>query len=324
MEMSSIIAVENQGDPLSHLLLIAILLTALGCSHGIQSNPEEEPEIVSIRNPNVIIQSPVNFAWLPESINSYYLESLAVNQKDIPLQKAIQETISGSLTAHGYTYNGSIYSGKTIITGKGTYTRPEDLILVKNWTWDGANFGATGLLKEVTLDNRGNKDVRDLKIKIGYLGTKGAKEGYWGPTSVFVIHDTLPAKSIKTFRNINIGFRHPDERREDMIVLGVKTVTYDLLIGYTLVTKNTLSNRDIDRAYGITSSQSENDLRKKEEYERGTLIIDAIDAETRVLIWRGALKALPSFDIPEGVKRKRVKLAVERLIDSFITSNQRI
>jgi len=318
-------------DPSAYLLLTTIFLTTfLGCSHNISSDPKKEPEefeseIVSIRNPNIIIQPPVIFAWLPESINAYYLAGLVAGSKDLPAQRTIQEAITKYLTTYGYVYNGSVYSSKDAIARrrKRTNIQPKDLIVVKNWTWAGANFGASGLLKEITLENRGNQNVTDLKIKIGYLGTKGAKEGYWGPTSIFVIHDLLPANSEKTFRDINIGFRHPDERKENMSVLSVKTIIHDLLIGYYLVPENALNDQDLNRTYNLTVDPSGNNSKNNiNEYKKGTVIIDVIDAENNVSVWRGAVQALPSFDIPENAKRNRVKLAVEKLVDNFIMSNQ--
>lgn len=279
-----------------------------------------ESEIVSTRNPNIILQPSLTFTWLPESIKAYDEPGL----KDFPVQETIQKAIIESLTRNGYAYNKkSTHANLSLIKRKRKETNIEtkDLILVKNWKWDGANFGASGFLKEITLDNRGNQSVKDIKIRIAYLGTRGAKEGYWGPTSIFVIHDLLPAKSAKTFKDINIGFRHPDERKENMSVLSVKTIIDDLLIGYTLVRKNALNDLDINKAYDIKPRLSENNLRLN-EYKKGTIIIDVIDAETRALVWRGSVQALPSFFIPADAKQNRVKLAVEKLVNNFLMSNQ--
>jgi hypothetical protein len=197
--------------------------------------------------------------------------------------------------------------------------KPSDLILVKNWVW-AANFGASGLLREITLENKGSQDVRDLRIKVGYLGTAREKEGYWGPTSIFVIQDLLPANSEKTFKNINIGFRHPDGIRENMSVLSAKTITHDLLIGYYLVPVNAINDHDLNKTYNITEAGQENDINN--EYKKGTLIIDVIDAETRVLVWRGAVQALPSFDSSDFMKQEKINLAVEKLIINFIRPNK--
>ncbi|HWP91599.1 MAG TPA: DUF4136 domain-containing protein [Thermodesulfobacteriota bacterium] len=305
-----------------YLFLGIIILVALVYGQSASSNFEEEPtkspsEAVFIRNPNFIIETPVRFAWLPESINAYYLAGLTAGPKDFPSQNTIQKAITKRLTPHGFEYDKSAYSGKAVFDRekKGTEMKPSDLILVKNWAW-AANFGASGLLREITLENKGSQDVRDLRIKVGYLGTAREKEGYWGPTSIFVIQDLLPANSEKTFKNINIGFRHPDGIRENMSVLSAKTITHDLLIGYYLVPVNAINDHDLNKTYNITEAGQENDINN--EYKKGTLIIDVIDAETRVLVWRGAMQALPSFDSSDFMKQEKINLAVEKLIINFI------
>lgn len=308
-----------------YLFLGVIFLVASVYSLSASSNFEEEPtkspsETVFIRNPNFIIVPPVRFAWLPESINAYYLAGLTAGPKDFPSQNTIQEAITKRLTPHGFEYDKSAYSGKAVFDWgkKGTEIKPSDLILIKNWTW-AANFGASGFLREITLENKGSQDVRDLRIKVGYLGTAREKEGYWGPTSIFVIQDLLPANSQKTFKNINIGFRHPDGIRENMSVLSAKIITHDLLIGYYLVPVNAINDHDLNKTYNVTEAGQENDINN--EYSKGTLIIDVIDAETRVLVWRGAMQALLSFDSSDFMKQEKINLVVEKLINDFIRSN---
>ncbi len=323
--MLEIISAKRSKDLSAYVLLTTIFVAALSCSHNTSSNFENEPErleseIVSLRNPNIIIQPPTTFTWLPDSIRAYNVGGL----KDFPLHETIQKAVTESLTRNGYEYQHLTDARKTLIRRqrKGKNIETKDLILVKNWKWDGANFGASGLLKEITLDNRSNQNVKDLKIRIGYLGTRGAKEGYWGPTSIFVIHDLLPATSVKTFKDINIGFRHPDESEENISILSVKTIIDDLLIAYTLVTKNEVNDGDVNKAYDITPRPPGNNLRIN-EYKKGTLIIDVIDSETRILVWRGAVKALTSVYIPGNTKQNRINLAVEKLVNNFITSNQK-
>ena len=304
-------------------LLFTIFLTIFMCTHNTSSNPSEseelEAELVSIRNPNIIVHPPVTFTWVPESIKSYDDPGL----KDFPVHETVQKAITESLIRNGYLHNKSTYPLKNIIKRKrkGVNIEPQDLILVKNWSWAGPNFGAGGFLKELTLENRNNQDAKDLRMRIDYLGTMGPKEGYGGPTSIFVIHDVLPATSEKTFENVNIGFRHPDARSENIRVLSVKTVVDDLSIGYTLIVKKALNDHDIDRINDITEGRSSNNDNIN-EYKKGTLVMDVIDPETKVLIWRGALHALSSFYIPEDRRRNSIARAVEKLVDDFIKSNK--
>jgi len=307
------------------LLLTIILVGALSCAHNSSSNFEDEseevkPEIASTRNPNIVIQSPATFRWLSESLKAYNETDL----KSLPPQETIQEAIVESLTGNGYQYKKSIYTGKTFIKRKRKETNidTKDLILVKDWKWASANFGGAALLREITLDNRSNQDVKDLRIRIGYLGTKGAKQGYYGPTSIFFIHDLLPAKSVKTFRNINAGFRHPDESKENMSVLSAKTITDDLLVGYYLTTQDEITDQDINKIHDVRTNPSQNKA-KINEYKKGTLIIDVVDAKTRASIWRGATLALERFHISENTKQSKIRSAAEKLIADFLMSNQK-
>lgn len=229
--------------------------------------------------------------------------------------------ISESLTNSNYDFTQSISAWRSQFSSDGNRPdiKPTDLIKVKDWEWAGPGFGAGGILKRITLDNRSEQDFTDLRVRIDYLGTTGPKEGYGGPTSVFVIHDTLPSGTVRTFKDINVGFRHPDERREKITILDAKAITSDLLIGFTLALEETLNDQKISENYGI-ASEPPRDKDKPNEYEKGTVIIDVADAHTRKLIWRGALQAMAGSDIPDHVRRARINKAVKILIDDFLDS----
>ena len=102
---------------------------------------------------------------------------------------------------------------------KGSPTQAKDLILVKNWEWTGGQYGTEGILKEITLDNRSGEAWKDIKIRVDFLGTKGGKVGVRGFTSRAVIHDIIAPRSEATFKNINVGFRHPDAREVSISVM---------------------------------------------------------------------------------------------------------
>lgn len=108
---------------------------------------------------------------------------------------------------------------------KGTPTQAKDLILVKNWEWSGGQYGTEGILKEITLDNRSSEAWKDIKIRVDFLGTKGGKLGVKGFTSRAVIHDIIPPRSERTYKNINIGFRHPDARNVSISVMEAKPIS---------------------------------------------------------------------------------------------------
>jgi len=87
--------------------------------------------------------------------------------------------------------------------------RPSDLIVVKNWEWSGGQYATEGILKEITLENKGEINYRDIEIQLEYFSPSGEK---LGPTTA-VIHGILPAKSEKTFYGINVGFRQPQAKK---------------------------------------------------------------------------------------------------------------
>ncbi len=306
-------------------LLLFSILTTFGCSHNNGSLSQDNtfiklaPAVISIINPDFVIRPPVTFTWLPEPIQVF--EDPRSNE--LPIQETFRKAISESLTTKGYKLKQSTNawkSGPSSAKKRGDI-EPKDLILVKDWEWAGPSFGAGGILKELTLDNRSKHDLTDLKIRIDYLGTKGPKEGYGGPTSIFMIHDTLPGRSVKTFKDVNIGFRHPDERRERMRILNAKTIASDLLIGFTLALESALSDEEISQNYDIVPVLAR-DKDKMNRYEKGTVIIDVADAESRSLIWRGALQAFASSEVPEALRRERIDKAVKILIDNFIDSTK--
>ena len=111
------------------------------------------------------------------------------------------------------------------IIEKGAPTQAKDLILVKNWEWSGGQYGTEGILKQITLVNKSSENWKDIKIRVDYLGIAGPKVGVRGFTSRAVIHDILPARSEKTFYNINMGFRHPDAKTEDISVMSAKPIS---------------------------------------------------------------------------------------------------
>ena len=308
----------------SPYLIVLFILTNYGCNHYdgslSQDNAFSKPsQITSIKNPDFVIKPPVTFRWLPEPIQVF--EDPRSNE--LPIQETFRKAISESLTNRGYVFKESIKvwkSGSSSVHNRADI-EPKDLILVKDWEWAGPSFGAGGILKEITLENTSKENLADLRLKIDYLGTTGPKEGYGGPTSIFVIHDYLPARSIKTFKEINIGFRHPDEKREQIIVLNAKRITSDLLIGFTLARDSALSDQEISQNYDIVPVLAR-DKDMMNSYEKGTVIIDVADADSRSLIWRGALKAYASDDVPEDVRRERIDKAVKILIDNFIDSTQ--
>jgi len=115
---------------------------------------------------------------------------------------------------------------------KGTPGHPRDLILVKNWEWAGGQYGTEGILKDITLENRGRNNYSNIKLEVQYLGIPGQKFET-GHTERTVIHDILPAKRERTYEEINVAFRHPEAREVIITVtdadkISVKELKYRL------------------------------------------------------------------------------------------------
>jgi hypothetical protein len=158
---------------------------------------------------------------------------------DIPLgslRSTIHDVLEGGSQKTFYNVNFGIMHSeleKTVfrvtraeLVEKGPPSLPKDLILVKNWEWSGAQYGTEGILKEITIENRSDRNYKDIKIMVGNLGVGDAnKAGYDGYTSRAVIHDVLPAKSTKTFKDINVGFKHPDTRESYINVIDAKLIS---------------------------------------------------------------------------------------------------
>lgn len=108
---------------------------------------------------------------------------------------------------------------------EGTPAQAKDLIQVKGWEWSGGQYGTEGMLKSITLVNRSGDNWKDIKIRVDFLGIPGAKVGIRGFTSRATIHDILPARSERTYNNINVGFRHPDARSVDISVMSAKQIS---------------------------------------------------------------------------------------------------
>ncbi len=147
---------------------------------------------------------------------------------------------------------------------KGTPTHPRHLLLVKDWKITANKFGTEAILDEITIENRSKKNFKDIKIKIGNLGVKsGPKVGPEGYTSIVTIHDFIEAKTTKTFRDINIGFSHPETKRHYVYVVDAKPLSNKEL-RYMLAKDNKLKRfKKKTDADDVTKDQN----KKKEEHK---------------------------------------------------------
>jgi hypothetical protein len=163
------------------------------------------------------------------------IEANFYTQNDIPLG-SLRSTINDVLQSGTTTFKISTWNNaldfKTIVNvvgaemlEKGTPGQPKDVIVVKNWQWSGGQYGTEGILKEITLDNTGKNNYSNIKIEVQYLGVPGPETGTKGYTSRAVIHDILPAKNTRTYKGINVGFRHPDAKEVLITVIDAEQIS---------------------------------------------------------------------------------------------------
>ena len=152
---------------------------------------------------------------------------------------------------------------------KGTPSHPRHLIIVKNFEWEGGQYGTEGILKEITIENRSTRNYKDIKLRLSDLGVSGPKVGPEGYTTNFVINDFIQAGSTKTFTNVNVGFRHPDATGTNIYVLNAspiskKEIRYRLGEG-----KKTKISKDYDsETYTQSSNPEEKSLSLAERYRK--------------------------------------------------------
>ncbi len=154
------------------------------------------------------------------------VEADLYSRDDIPLgslRSTIHDLLPAGTEKTFYNVNfGFMHSQleKTVVRIVGAETLetlglPKDLIAVKSWEWTGSQYGTEGILKEITLENKGETNYKDIEIQLEYFSPSGEKLG----PSVAVIHDVLPAKSKKTFYSINVGFKQPQIKKTLIIVV---------------------------------------------------------------------------------------------------------
>jgi hypothetical protein len=221
---------------LASSLFLTILLSATSYQAGFaKSNDQESPKrAIQVKDykwgsggmgrPGIISEITL------ENIGDNDYENIEIEanfytENDIPLgslRSTINDVIeSGTTKTFKNIKFGIMHSElqKTVVNvvgaemlEKGIPGKPKDLIVVKNWQWSGGQYGTEGVLKDITLDNTSKNNYSNIEIEVEYLGVPGPETGNKGYTSRAVIHDILPAKNTRTFKGINVGFRHPDAK----------------------------------------------------------------------------------------------------------------
>jgi len=107
------------------------------------------------------------------------------------------------------------------------------VIVVKDYKWASGGMGRPAILSEITLENRGVNDYKDISIEIDLYTKNDIPLGSLRKT----INEILPSKSEKTFYNLNFGIMHSELQNTvarvvaaDLIEKGTPTQAKDLIL----------------------------------------------------------------------------------------------
>ena len=97
---------------------------------------------------------------------------------------------------------------------------PEDVIVVKNYKWLSGGMGQAAILKDITLENKGKKDYKNLQVEVELFTTNDIPLGSLRST----IHETLPAGSENTFHRVNFGIMHSQLEKTVIRIVSAETI----------------------------------------------------------------------------------------------------
>jgi len=107
------------------------------------------------------------------------------------------------------------------------------VIVVKDYKWASGGMGRPAILSEITLENRGVNDYKDISIEIDLYTKTDIPLGSLRTT----IKEILPSKSEKTFYNLKFGIMHSELQNTvarvvaaDLIEKGTPTQAKDLIL----------------------------------------------------------------------------------------------
>lgn len=114
--------------------------------------------------------------------------------------------------------------------------KPESVkrvIVVKDYKWASAGMGRPAIMSEITIENRGDNDYEDLAVEVDFYTANDIPLGSLRTT----IKEILPAKSEKTFYNLNFGIMHSELKNSvarvvnaELIEKGSPTQAKDLIL----------------------------------------------------------------------------------------------
>ncbi len=95
----------------------------------------------------------------------------------------------------------------------------------------------------------------------------------------------------------------------------------EFLVGYTVVLGDTLSDAEINAMYEV-DPELKSVKSDSKSYEHGTLVIKVFDSEAQRSIWSGSLKGYASLELPDEMRKRRLRAIVEEVLASFPDNGQ--
>ena len=111
-------------------------------------------------------------------------------------------------------------SSQPVNAAKNNPESPKRVIVVKDYKWASGGMGRPGILSEITLENIGKMDYKDINIEIDLYNTNDIPLGSLRTT----IHETLQSGSEKTFYNVKFGLMHAELQNSVARVVGAELI----------------------------------------------------------------------------------------------------
>jgi len=86
-----------------------------------------------------------------------------------------------------------------------------------------------------------------------------------------------------------------------------------LQVGYVVALEKELDESSVSSMFGLDPGLSATD-EEAAKYDRGTLIVSIAHTGARVPLWKGSIQVFADLDLPDDVRKQRVRRAVELLL----------
>ena len=93
----------------------------------------------------------------------------------------------------------------------------------------------------------------------------------------------------------------------------------DFWVAYEIVLDETLGDDEVMQKYGMMAGFISSPTTR---YEKGSLIVDLVDASSQRAVWRGSVQGLVAPDLPQEVRRLRLQSAIDQMLNSLPLASQ--